>query len=62
MLEDRVNVPNTERPTCCWVTGSIGLWRNLTPTKPTPGKNGAEPKIEGSKVQPRLAALLKVCS
>ena len=34
----------------------------LTPLKPMPGKNGAEPKIAGGKVQPRLAPLLKVFS
>ena len=55
-------MPNSERPTGWLVAGSIGLPRNFTPMKPTPGKNGADPKMAGSKVQPKAAARLKVCS
>ena len=50
-------MPNSVRPTGSPVSGSSGLPRYFTPTKPTPGKNGAEPKMAGSKVQPRLGGV-----
>jgi len=47
------------------LSGSLaGQKRSVMGFEPTPLKKGAEPKIAGSKVQPRLAAVcsLKVCS